>query len=478
MNDLWYLLLRVRTEVTFSIGLVLAAIVTIHVLLNKREVASAVGWIGFAWFAPISGAISYFVFGVNRVQRRARMLRPEHRRRDSRKAWPSPWGDEHLHPMEHGIGRLTGRPLLAGNTVQIFHNGDEAYPPMLAAIDAAEHSVGLSSYIFRDDQWGGKFIEALAAAQKRGLEVRVLIDGIGGGWLLSRAYHRLRRRGVKATRFLHSPLPWRMPFLNLRSHRKILVVDGRVGFTGGMNIGDENVLTTHPKHPVQDTHFRIAGPVVCQLAEAFAEDWAFATGENLAGDTWFPDIPDESNAAGAAPGRIVASGPDEDIEKVEFAVLQACACAREQITVMTPYFLPDERLITALSLAAMRGVSVDVVVPQHSNHFYVDAANRANVGPLLKSGVQVWQCPPPFRHSKIMLVDQEWCLIGSCNWDIRSFRLNFELCLELYDRDLAAELAELVKQCQGPALTLADLDKRSAPARLRDALFRLWLPYL
>jgi cardiolipin synthase len=269
-----------------------------------------------------------------------------------------------------------------------------------------------------------------------------------------------------------------MPFLNLRSHRKILVVDGRVGFTGGMNIGDENVLTTHPKHPVQDTHFRIAGPVVCQLAEAFAEDWAFATGENLAGDTWFPDIPDESNAAGAAPGRIVASGPDEDIEKVEFAVLQACACAREQITVMTPYFLPDERLITALSLAAMRGVSVDVVVPQHSNHFYVDAANRANVGPLLKSGVQVWQCPPPFRHSKIMLVDQEWCLIGSCNWDIRSFRLNFELCLELYDRDLAAELAELVKQCQGPALTLADLDKRSAPGRLRDALFRLWLPYL
>jgi len=478
MNDLWYLLLRVRTEVTFPIGLVLAIAVTIHVLLNKREVTSSVGWIGFAWFAPISGAISYFVFGVNRVQRRARMLRPETRRREGRKAWPSPWGDEHLHPMEHGIGRLTGRPLLAGNTVQIYHNGDEAYPPMLAAIAASQHSVGLSSYIFRNDQWGGKFIEAVGAAQKRGVEVRVLIDGIGGGWLLSRAYHRLRRHGVKATRFLHSPLPWRMPFLNLRSHRKILVVDGRVGFTGGMNIGDENVLATHPKNPVQDTHFRIAGPVVCQLAEAFAEDWAFATGENLAGDIWFPDIADASDAADAAPGRIVASGPDEDIEKVEFAVLQACACAREQITVMTPYFLPDERLITALSLAAMRGVVVDVVIPHKTNHFYVDAANRANVGPLLKTGVRIWQCPPPFRHSKIMLVDQEWCLIGSCNWDIRSFRLNFELCLELYDRDLAAALAELVKRSQGPALTLEYLDRRSVAGRLRDALFRLWLPYL
>ena len=159
-------------------------------------------------------------------------------------------------------------------------------------------------------------------------------------------------------------------------------------------------------------------------------------------------------------------------------MLQACACAREQITVMTPYFLPDERLITALSLAAMRGVVVDVVIPHKTNHFYVDAANRANVGPLLKTGVRIWQCPPPFRHSKIMLVDQEWCLIGSCNWDIRSFRLNFELCLELYDRDLAAALAELVKRSQGPALTLEYLDRRSVAGRLRDALFRLWLPYL
>ncbi len=474
MNDLLYLLLRVRAEITFPIGLVVATAVTLHVLLRKREVASAVGWIGLAWFAPITGAVVYFLFGVNRVQRRARRLRPADRRRPGPTSWPSPWEDDHLHPMEHGIGRLTGRPLLRGNAVVTYENGDAAYPPMLAAIAAAQHSVGLSSYIFRNDRIGGQFIAALAAAHQRGVAVRVLIDGIGGGWLLSPAYRRLRRAGVPAARFLHSPLPWRMPFLNLRSHRKILVVDGRTCFTGGMNIGDENVLAGRPRNPVQDTHFRVTGPVVGQLAEAFAQDWVFATDEDLAGDAWFPDLPE----TGPATARVVASGPDEDIEKVEFAALQAVSCARERISVLTPYFLPDERLITALALAAMRGVAVDIVIPERSNHFYVDAANRANIGPLLAAGVQVWQCPPPFRHSKLMLVDGEWCLIGSCNWDIRSFRLNFELCVELYDRDLTASLAEMLATYRGKLLTQAALDARSLPARLRDAGIRLFLPYL
>ena len=158
---------------------------------------------------------------------------------------------------------------------------------MLAAIAAAKSSIGLSSYIFRNDVWGGHFIDALTAASRRGVAVRVLIDGIGGGWLSSPAYHRLQRDGVTAARFMHSLLPWRMPFINLRNHKKVLVLDGVVAFTGGMNIADENVMATHPKMPVQDLHFKIEGPVVAQLAEAFAEDWAFVTAEDLQGDAWF-----------------------------------------------------------------------------------------------------------------------------------------------------------------------------------------------
>jgi cardiolipin synthase len=474
VNDFFHLLLRDRTEVTVPLGLALATLVTIHVLLRQREVASAVGWIALAWFAPITGALTYVLFGINRVRQRARLMRPQHHRHIGRTSWPSPTDDDHLEPLEHGIGRITARPILAGNAVATYHDGDEAYPPMLAAIAAAQHTVGLSSYIFRNDSIGEKFIKALAAAHTRGVAVRVLIDGIGGGWLLSPAYRRLRRLGVPAARFLHSSLPWRMPFLNLRSHRKILVVDGRIGFTGGINIADENVIATHPKAPVQDTHFRVDGPVIAQLTAAFAQDWAFAAGENLAGDAWFPDLGD----AGTAPARVVDSGPDEDIEKVEFAILQAVACAQQSIAVMTAYFLPDMRLVTALSLAAMRGVAVDIVVPQVGNHVLVNWAMRANIGPLLGDGVRIWQSPPPFRHSKIMVVDGEWCLIGSCNWDIRSFRLNFELCMEIYDRDLAATLSAVMQRCRGTALTQATLDARSLPIRLRDAAARLLMPYL
>jgi cardiolipin synthase len=474
MNDLWFIILRDRAAFTFPIGLVLAAFVTVHVLLHKREVASAVGWIGFAWFAPVTGSVIYALFGVNRVQRRAQSLRPQDRRRASGDDWPSPWEDDNLDSLRRGIGKLTGRPVLPGNALRIFQNGDAAYPPMLECIAGARSSIGLSSYIFRNDQWGGQFIEALIAAHRRGVEVRVLIDGIGGGWLLSRTYRRLRRHGVPAARFLHSPLPWRMPFLNLRSHRKILVVDGTIGFTGGMNIGDENVLATQPKEPVQDTHFRIDGPVVCQLTEAFAQDWAFVANENLGGDAWFPDLTE----CGHAPARIVDSGPDESIEKVEFSILQAVACARSSVAVMTPYFLPDERMITALALAAMRGVAVDIVIPSKSNKNSVDRATRANIGPLLEAGVNIWRSPPPFHHSKIMVVDDEWCLVGSTNWDIRSFRLNFELCVEAYDKALAEALGAAMADNRGPALTEADIAKRSLPRRLRDAAWRLLMPYL
>ncbi|MBN8926053.1 MAG: cardiolipin synthase [Rhodospirillales bacterium 69-11] len=464
----------VRVHVTLVAGFVLAIGASLHILLNKRDVASAVGWIGLVWLAPFLGVATYLVFGINRVRRRARQARAGTLDAEAGAGSRSLEVPDGLAPLGRGVGRITGAPLVRAAAVGVFHNGDEAYPPMLAAIEAAQHSVGLSSYIFRNDEWGGRFIEALTAAHRRGVAVRVLIDGIGGGWLFSPAYHRLRRAGVPAARFMHSPLPWRMPFINLRCHKKILVVDGVLGFTGGLNIGDENVLATRPRHPVQDMHFRIEGQVVGQLTRAFAADWQFATGEDLLGAAWFPGI-EESDGVLA---RVIDSGPDEDIEKIEFAVLQAVACARRSVRVMTPYFLPEERLVTALALAAMRGVAVEVVLPAHGNHVLVDWASRANVGPLLEAGVRLTQSPPPFHHAKLMVVDEAWCLIGSCNWDIRSFRLNFELCMELYDDALARVLAGVMAGARGAALTQADIAARPLPVKLRDAAARLMLPYL
>lgn len=474
MTDIWFDLLHVRADVTLTLGLLLAILVTLHILLRKREVASAVGWIGLVWFAPILGAITYVIFGVNRVRRRARLLRPEDSAGARRPTLQGAGIEGNLAALADGIARIAGRPLLSATVIAPCENGDETYPAMLAAIAAAQRSIGLSSYIFRDDEWGRKFIAALAEAERRGVAVRVLIDGIGGGWLRSAAYHALRRQGVPAARFMHSPLPWRMPFINLRNHKKVLVLDGRAGFTGGMNIADENVLATHPKVPVQDLHFRVAGPVVCQLVEAFAQDWEFATGETLDGDAWFPDIAFDPGR----PARVIDAGPDEDLEKIEFAVLQAVSCAHTSIAVMTPYFLPDERLVTAVALAAMRGVAVDLVIPEQSNHRLVDWATRANIGPLLNAGVRIWRSPLPFHHAKLMVVDGQWSLIGSSNWDIRSFRLNFELCMEVYDQELATRLGAMMAQNYRHALTQEELDARKLPLRIRDAASRLMLPYL
>jgi cardiolipin synthase len=457
------------------IHLLLAAGVTIHVLLTKREAGSSVAWIGLAWLAPILGSVLYLLLGINRVRRRALNLRrPRPITRSERLAREARRAADHLAPLERAGQRITGRPAEYGNAIAMLRNGDDAYPKMLAAIEAAQRSIALSSYIFRADVAGNPFIEALIRAMQRGVQVRVLIDGYGGGYFTSSTYRRLHRAGVPAARFLHSSLPWRMPFLNLRSHKKILGIDGRIAFTGGLNIGAENLTRNHPPQPVFDTHFRFEGPVVAQLIEVFAADWLFATQERLEGDAWFPVLA----AAGDSTARVVTSGPDNDLEKIEFVILEALACARTSIRIMTPYFLPDERIITALSLAAYRGVEVDLVLPEHSNHPTVDWGSRVQMAPLLKAGCRVWTYPAPFNHSKLMTIDDIWALIGSANWDVRSFRLNFELDLEVYTSPLVQEVDELITAHQKARISASDLDARPLPLRLRDGAARLMVPYL
>ena len=451
----------------------IALAVTVHALLYKRSVGAAMSWMGIAWLSPFVGGVLYFTFGINRVKRRAKRLRNERSHLfiiDEAAAGGGP-GDP-MSPLEYAIGRLTGLPMESGNEVEVLLSGDETYPAMLAAIDGAKMSVGLSTYIFRADAEGARFIDALVRAVRRGVEVRVLVDGVGSGYFRSGAYLKLREAGVPVDRFLHSYFPWRMPFVNLRNHRKLLVVDGRVGFAGGINIGAENVLARDPPHPVRDTHFRLEGPVIEQLTEAFADDWLFATGEKLLNEKWFGPI-DPKGPLGA---RVITSGPDEDIEQIEFAALHAISCARRSIRIVTPYFLPPEILTVALGLAAMRGVAVDIYVPEHSNHFVLDWARRVPLRALVEAGCRVLLSPAPFEHSKLMIIDDGWSLIGSANWDTRSFRLNFELDIEVHGADFAGRLARLMRE--GRRLTLGELDGEPILYRLRNSAARLLQPYL
>jgi len=469
-----------------GLALALSVFASAHAVLYKRDSRSAIAWVGFIWLVPLAGAVLYFTLGVNRLRRRAAMLRGELERYRvqpiNSECLPEklqlhvPSHTGHLNMLARLVGRVVERPLLPGNRIEPLVNGDEAYPAMIEAIQRAEKTLSLTTYIFDADEAGLEFAEALGAAVRRGVEVRVLIDAMGRHYSFPSIVHKLRRLGVRCAVFLPSFAVWHLMWMNLRTHRKILVADGEVGFTGGINIRLGHCLRRRPRSPVRDLHFRVRGPVVGQLQEAFADDWRFTTGEALRGEGWFPKL----EPAGTVLARGVTDGPDEDFEKLRWTLLGALAIARYSVQIMTPYFLPEPALVSALNLAAMRGTRVDILLPSHSNLPFVHWASQAMWWQVLEHGCRIWLTPPPFDHSKLMLVDNCWSLLGSANWDPRSLRLNFEYNLETYDAELAQSLGEFIEAKLKTArlVTLKEMDERSLPVRLRDGVARLLTPYL
>lgn len=455
-----------------------------HAVLYRRDPRAALAWVGLIALVPLLGVVLYYTFGINRIRRRAQALRPPVAERNDtgaahvaeaervRAATEAP----QLVSLARLVHSVVQQPLTGGNRVTLLENGDEAYPAMLRVIEHAEHSVALSSYIFAADRSGNRFVRALAAAVERGVRVRVLVDAIGERYTRPTITGVLRRAGVTCARFHPTWFPWRFAYLNLRNHRKLLVVDGRVGFTGGMNISVANEHRLQPHHMVQDVHARVAGPVVHQLLQVFAEDWLASTGETLEGKPWFS----EPGERGPVLAREIPDGPDEDLDELRLCLLGALGVARERVRIVTPYFLPDAALITALNVAALRGVTVDIVLPARGNLRLVEWATRAQLWQVLERGCRVWLTPPPFDHTKLVTVDSAWTLLGSANWDPRSLRLNFESNLECYDRELAAAAAALIEAriARARQLTLAEADARSLPIRLRDGVARLFHPIL
>jgi cardiolipin synthase A/B len=463
----------------FDIFAVLLA--SAHALLNKRDSRAAVLWLGFIWLVPLLGPVLYLMLGVNRIRRRAISLGTKSLHA-VRRPIPDDMGEphkpeaEHLRMLARAVGRATGRPLTAGNRVQPLVNGDQAFPAMLAAIESATKSISLATYIFDNDSSGREFAAALARAVKRGVAVRVLIDDAGVRYSWPSITRELKRANVPVALFLPASPIRHLMTMNLRNHHKLLVVDGKTGFTGGINIRHGNVLAAKPRNAVQDLHFRLEGPVVAQLQEAFVNDWAFTTDEELEGDLWFPALTD----CGKVIARTITDGPDGDLDKLRWTLLAALAEAQTSVRIITPYFLPDTALVSALNLAALRGVRVDILLPEKNNLPFIHWASRAMWWQVLEHGCHLWLTPPPFDHSKLMIVDGHWVCVGSANWDARSLRLNFELNVECYGCDVAHDMEAIVEQKLRVAreVTLAEVDGRPLPVKLRDAIARLFMPYL
>jgi len=473
-------------HVATLLALCLSIGVSSHAILYKRDARAAVAWVGFIWFVPIVGALLYLLLGINRIQRRARSLRRRRPRRLAGALTNGGDGDlpssdefeaagEPLPALAKLVGDVTHNPLLPGNRVDLL-TPDNAFSAMLEAIESAQQSLSLTTYIFDNDRAGRRLGDALAQAVRRGVAVRVIIDAVGAGYSWPSVISRLRRAHIPVASFLPRFVLRGFRYANLRNHRKIIVADGRIGFTGGMNLRAGHFAEFAADDLIVDLHFRLHGPVVGQLQDVFADDWAFCTGEKLEGELWFPRL----DPVGATLARGIPDGPDEDFDKLRLAILGALACAQSSVRIVTPYFVPDSALVMSLSVAALRGVEIDIVLPQRSNLRLVQWASAAHLWQILERGCRVWLSPPPFDHSKIMVVDGIWSFVGSANWDPRSLRLNFEFNVECYDADLAQTLETLFRKKLSAArrLSLADVDGRSLPVRLRDGIARLFSPYL
>ena len=455
-----------------------------HALLQKRDPRSALGWIVVCLTLPVFGPFLYWSMGVNRISRKARQWLESGRRLAGWGNFPAgtlqgapttlPAEAGHLSELHALSERVVSSHLVPGNRLVPLENGDNAFPAMLAAINGARHSINLSTYIFDGDSTGRKFTDALRQAAKRGVAVRLIIDSLGEKYSHPTARRLLKGSQVMIGRFL----PLRQGgYVNLRNHRKILVVDGMRGFTGGMNIGDRHMVERVGRPPVvKDMHFMVEGGVVNDLQRTFLEDWYFVTGELVNDKEFFPLLP----PAGGALVRTVSDGPDKEFRKLNWIILGALSCARHKVQIMTPYFIPDRALVSAMVTCALRGVEVTLVLPALNNLPFVHWASRAYLWELLQHDIKVCYQPPPFVHTKLLLVDGIWSLIGSANLDPRSLRLNFEFNLEVYDREFAQQLADrfAATVTASRQISLEEMDGRGLPEKIRDGAAKLFSPYL
>ncbi len=397
------------------------------VLLARKSAQGKLGWLLALFALPWLGLFFYWVLGRDWLNRR--VLRLRHARSASletsdrvlvstlKKALSAPRGGvaQELVLAAEIEGMYAPYP---GNDVLPLAEGPATFTAAREAIEAARDHVHLMTYIFKDDRTGRGVIEGLVAAAKRGVEVRVLFDALGTYFTKRRLFKPLVKAGGRVAAFL--PLGRGLPNLrvNLRNHRKILVVDGHTAFTGGMNIADEYAERTGWR----DVHARIRGPAALGLQRVFVEDWHFATDELLDEARYFYDVP----FAGEVPVQVLSSGPDLACPVIENVFFAAIAGARRRVDVLTPYFVPSEGLEAALADAARRGRQVRVLLPEHPDHRLVALASDTIVPRLMSEGVEFWAYPK-MLHGKVLAVDDAWATLGSANMDNRSLRLNFEL---------------------------------------------------
>ncbi|MDF2529812.1 MAG: cls [Gammaproteobacteria bacterium] len=476
---------RLALDWTIAIAVHLAAIIgALHALMTKKDSRAALGWTIVCIFLPGLGTLIYCMFGINRIKSLAREWKCYglSRLNNTNAALPkSSQYPYHYNCPEHYAGLIkTGnsilkQPLEPGCDLKMLQDGTEAYPKMIEAINKATQSVYLSSYIFGATGIGKVFIDALAAAHERGVEVKVLIDGVGALYSWPSSYYRLRRRKVPVSLFLPPFRGWYYALhLNLRSHAKLMVVDGKLGFTGGMNIHEANYNPVGEPR-IHDMHFQVSGPIIGQMQDIFLRYWYFSTKQEPKKIVYYDD-----SIVGSALCRGVPNGPYQDFPRLQAMLCAAVNCATTRIRIMTPYLILGYPLSSALSSAAMRGVNVEIILPEANNLSFVKGASEAMMPTLLSHGVNFYYRPGAFSHAKLFIIDEGCAFIGSSNLDTRSFYLNFEFNLEVYNQKFVESLSQYFDKIKfnSHVITSEWLQSQSFSIKLRNSIFKLFSPYL
>lgn len=460
-----------------AVEVVYLAALIVTIVLEKRSPAATLAWIVALAGMPVVGFVVYFVLGPRRLRRKR--LRHASSRRTVRTAHAAQArAAPHEPPWKDAIVRLvtaaSGAPLSTCKEIRVLLGGEACFTAIVDAIAKAQHHVHVEYYIFEDDATGGRIRDALVERARNGVRVRMLVDAVGSP-LGYRFRTSLRDAGVELARFNPLMFGSLRPRINFRNHRKIVVVDGAVGFVGGINVGDEYDARVSGDAAYRDTHVGLRGSAVRELELAFLEDWHFATGKmpDRAG-LFAKDDPTEDELV-----QIVASGPDQEWEASQKLFFAAITQAERRIEITTPYFVPDEAILAGLVTAAMRGVDVEILVPRRSDSRVVSAAARSYYDDLLRAGVRIWEYPRMI-HAKTMVVDGKMAFVGSANLDNRSFRLNFEIGVAFFHaaaiRELEAQFARDLERAQ--RVTPRSRHKLGAGQRLVEASARLLSPLL
>ncbi len=454
------------------------------VLTTKKDSTSAIAWCLVILAMPIGGALLFWVFGYNHIYpslRRRQLHRfdfrrthPPQRREAARGGEAEDW--ETWQDLGRLAVELKAFPVSHGNRVTLFADTQHAFDALLGAVQAARHHVHLEYYIVRTDGTGEELLQLLTEKARQGVEVRLLYDWLGGWTVRRRLLRPLLEAGGRISSLLPITRLRSRLQINLRNHRKIAVVDGHTAFTGGMNIGDEYLGKKPSVGYWRDTVLRLEGPAVAGLQRIFTEDWDFAYGEALNGPAYFPDLPDVGNTA----VQVVESGPDQERNTIRELYFAALTSARKRVWLATPYTVPDSGLLDALLLARHRGVDVRILTILRPDHFLSFHAGHYYWNDMLKAGIRLYQYAKGMMHSKFLLADGQWGLVGSANLDNRSMHLNFEAGCVIHAPELVTELEESFEQDLQNSIPVdpAVFARRSYRAHLLENACRLLSPVL